>query len=94
MSDRYTKKDCELAVKMLAKRLGRPDTAIKKTADGYDYNVGAIVLDYNPTYGGAVIVEIANGGGGQGNPFGGGRMKAREFCRAVSMMIDAIDWVR
>jgi hypothetical protein len=62
------------------------------TREGSDNraHVGAWTLDCNPTYGGYVIEEIANEGGGVTQPFGSMRRNAREFCDAVYFAENAI----
>jgi hypothetical protein len=52
--------------------------------------VGAWSLDYNPIYGGYVIHEMGNVGGGVSEPFGGMRRNAREFCDAVYFTENAL----
>jgi hypothetical protein len=52
--------------------------------------VGAWGLDYNPTYGGFVIEEIFNEGGGVSQPFGSMRRSARDFCDAVYFAENAL----
>lgn len=84
MSDRYTRKDAEAAFVHLCRAVG------KGTATSYN-DVGAWTLDYNATYGGAVVAEIVNDGGGQSHPLGDRRMSPREFCAAAWFAIRAID---
>lgn len=52
--------------------------------------VGAWSLDYNPVYGGFVIEEMHNAGGGVSQPFGSMRRTAREFCDAVYFAENAL----
>jgi hypothetical protein len=62
------------------------------TRVGSDYvaTVGAWMLDYNPVYGGFVIHQMGNEGGGVSCPMGHTRKPAREFCEAVRFAIDAL----
>src|SRR5439155_4522318 len=52
--------------------------------------VGAWALDYNPIYGGFVIEEMYNEGGGVSQPFGSMRRGARDFCDAVYFAENAL----
>src|SRR5438046_873108 len=52
--------------------------------------VGAWSLDHNSVYGGFVIHEIFNAGGGVSEPFGSMRRSAREFCDAVYFAENAL----
>jgi hypothetical protein len=52
--------------------------------------VGAWTLDHNSVYGGFVIEEIHNDGGGVSQPFGSMRRNAREFCDAVYFAENAL----
>jgi hypothetical protein len=52
-------------------------------------HVGAWTLDENFTYGGYVIEEIHNEGGGITQPFGGTRHNTREFCDMVRFALAA-----
>ncbi len=52
--------------------------------------VGAWTLDYNPIYGGCVVHEMFNDGGGVTQPMGSMRRTPREFCEAVHFAFDAI----
>lgn len=52
--------------------------------------VGAWTLDHNSVYGGYVIEEIFNVGGGVTLPFGSMRRTAREFCDAVYFAENAL----
>jgi hypothetical protein len=52
--------------------------------------VGAWALDHNGVYGGFVIHEMFNEGGGVSEPFGGVRRSAREFCDAVYFAENAL----
>ena len=51
--------------------------------------VGAWTLDHNSIYGGYVIEEMHNVGGGVSQPFGSTRHNAREFCAMVRFALDA-----
>lgn len=52
--------------------------------------VGAWCLDYAGVYGGFVVHEISNEGGGVGTPLGHLRRNARDFCDAVRFALDAM----
>lgn len=52
--------------------------------------VGAWSLDYNGVYGGFVVHEMFNDGGGVSEPFGSMRRNAREFCAAARFALDAL----
>jgi hypothetical protein len=91
MGERYTHKDCERAVKRLAELLGKPTDAYGKDDDGkLQANIGAWYLDYNSIYGGAIINEIVNKGGGITHPMGEGRMKPYDFCRMIKAFEDML----
>ena len=51
-------------------------------------NVGAWVLDHNPTYGGYIIEEIDNIHGGVFHPFNNQRMKADSFILAMDAFLN------
>jgi hypothetical protein len=53
-------------------------------------HVGAWTLDHNSIYGGYVIHEMYNEGGGVSEPFGGMRRNARDFCDAVYFAENAL----
>lgn len=84
MSDKYTRKDAELAFGRLCEVLG------KRPATAYN-DVGAWTLDYNPIYGGAVVEEVINDGGGITQPLGSTRCTPREFCLRVNFLIRALE---
>jgi len=52
--------------------------------------VGAWTLDHNAIYGGYVIEEMYNEGGGVSQPFGSMRRSARDFCDAVAFAENAL----
>ncbi len=52
--------------------------------------VGAWALDYAAPYGGFVVHEMHNEGGGVGCPLGHTRHNAREFCALVRFTLDAL----
>jgi len=86
-ADRYTRKDAERALQRLAAATGnRPATSWN--------DVGGWSLDYNPIYGGCVVVEIASEGGGQSHPLGDQRRTPRAFCDAVHFALRALDEVK
>lgn len=59
-----------------------------RPAESYN-DVGGLELDCNNTYGGYVINEIHNEGGGVNQPFGSSRMKAGPFYDAMWLAIRA-----
>lgn len=83
MATRYTKRDAQgaFARLLLACR--------KHEATSYK-NVGGWTLDHNGVYGGYVVQEIVNEGGGVACPFGYQRRTAREFCDAVLFATHAV----
>jgi hypothetical protein len=84
---RFTRTDAEGAFQRLAEALHKPTDC---WIEGGKARVGAWRLDYNPTYGGAVIEEMMNEGGGVRRPLGDYRMSPREFYYAVRMSLDAL----
>jgi len=77
---RYTGKYAEGWFRRLAQVLGKDIT------EGSHFKVGSWVLDYNPTYGGAIIEEIINEQGGVTRPLTESRLKPYEFgvmCQAI-----------
>ena len=63
----------------------------KKVGNKNVAKIGCWNFDYNPTYGGGVVVEIINEGGGEDMPLGMGRQKTEEFCRSVEMIEKALE---
>lgn len=63
-----------------------------------DGNVGAsrdcVRLDYNPTYGGAVVEFTFKGHTGTWQPFGSTRLRPFEFVQAVYYATSAMDFRR
>lgn len=88
MTDRYTTKNAEAAFERLAAALGKSTAKTggpiwARIGDRNVARVGAWLLDHNSIYGGFVVAEIVNEGGGESHPLGERRMSAREFCEAV-----------
>lgn len=86
--DRYTTKNAEAAFERLAGKLGKSTAKSggpiwTRQGDRNVARVGAWALDHNSIYGGFVIVEIVNEGGGESHPLGERRRPAREFCDVV-----------
>jgi len=77
----------------LAKTLGKEFGGCwKKDKSGnLKAKVGCWNVDYNPTYGGAMITEVVNVGGGITSPFGFKRRKPEDFIDSVNMAITAIE---
>lgn len=90
MADRYTRKDAEKCLERFAKIMGKNIGFWKKEGDKVKPQIGNWDLDYNPIYGGAVIVELHNEQGGEDTPFGMQRRNPREFCDAISFAENAI----
>lgn len=82
--DRYTRKDAESALDRLCEATGN------RRASAWN-DVGGWQLDYAACYGGFVVNEVFNDGGGITQPFGSTRCSAREFCARVRFAIDAIE---
>ena len=80
---RYTRKDAERAFARFVDAIGG------RVAKSYD-DKGAYQLDYNATYGGAVV-ELLLETGGVSHPFGDLRRSPAEFCSAVRFAIDALN---
>ena len=85
--ERTTKRQVKKAFEMLAEACGRH--IAKKHND-----VGGWTLDYNPIYGGYVIEEIMNEGGGVKHPFFSTRMTAANAYHAFHLARQAADLVR
>lgn len=68
----------------LVKALGGHIATSYNDVDGYQ-------LDYNPVYGGYNIVQIANEGGGQSQPFGSERHGASEMWYMMRFALRAIE---
>jgi len=81
MTQRYTKKDATKAFDGLMQFLNK-----KHTKFDHNNEVGSWYLDYNTTYGGAVIHEVVNEG--YGVKALGNRMKPYEFCQAVRLFYE------
>jgi len=81
---KYTIKDARLATGNLMVALG------KQWAGGHS-DVGGWILDYNTIYGGCVIEEIVNVGGGVRRPLISNRLPPREFCEAIRFALCVLD---
>ncbi len=81
--ERTTRKQAEAVFGHLLNAMGR------YPAQSYNH-VGGLRIDYNPTYGGAVIEEILNAGGGVNHPFGDRRMPLGEFVQAMHFAINVL----
>jgi hypothetical protein len=87
--ERYTRKNAEAAFERLAQKLGKPTAKStgkatwRRVGDRNVATVGQWALDHNSIYGGFVVVEIVNEGGGEAHPLGDRRMPAREFCQSI-----------
>ena len=89
---RVTKKQMLGCARRLVKDLDGQfgNCIIKKNGKFAGFKVGCWDVDYNPTYGGAVLYQIATEGGGQSQPFGSMRRKPSEFCDTTRFAQDAI----
>ena len=87
MSDRITIKHAQASLARLAQATGNRIARPYNREHGHD--VGGWALDYNPTYGGVVIIEYINNGGGQNTPITSNRMGLREFVDSVNFAIRA-----
>lgn len=97
---RYTEKDARVALRRFCKTMGHEEGHYRKLEPGevstYGSNTHTTIpggwdLDYNPTYGGCRIEEIApDGGTWTSTPFGATRMSPREFCAAVDFTCKAV----
>jgi hypothetical protein len=89
MTERYTRKDIQNCGRRLAQAVGHEfgdekSGCYEKTAEGrFKSKEGCLRVDYNPTYGGSIIEQIVGEAGGVTHPFGEGRLKGYEFCRAT-----------
>jgi hypothetical protein len=91
MADRYTKKNAEQCAERLATTLGKKFGKCWIRVDGKNVaQIGCWQYDHNSIYGGGVIEEIMNEGGGIDQPFGSRRLKPDTFCVAVNMAEKAV----
>jgi len=91
MTRRVTKKDVGGCASRLADDLGKKFGGCWVRKNGKLQSiVGCWEVDYNPTYGGAVIQEMVNVSGGVHQPFGPMRRKPGDFCDATRFAQDAI----
>lgn len=94
MATRVTRQQVEYWFARLAEALG-VSTVAWTFEDGKSVaHVGAWGLDYNPTYGGYVIYEIMNNGGGVREPFGPYRQRPAQFVQTCRFALDALDIAR
>ena len=93
--DRFTRKDAETTLKRLGALMGKQvGNCWTKKGDKRIAKIGCWNLDYNPIYGGCVVTEICNEGGGIHHPFGSMRRSPREFYDAMWMTIRGIEMSR
>ena len=89
---RTTQKDVQIEFENLASVMGRDTEPYRRGEDGRAIaQVGAWHLDHNTHYGGYVVHEIANSGGGVTEPFGSRRLSAREAVEAFRLAARAVD---
>ena len=89
---RVTQSQVNEVFKHFAKTMGRSTVAWERSEDGNGYtaNVGAWILDYNPTYGGYVINEMFNDGGAVTLPLTETRMSGSEIVQAMRFAMRCI----
>lgn len=80
---RTSRKEINSVFEMLCQALG------KKQTQNYN-DIGTWSIDHNPYYGGYVIEEVHNEGGGITHPFGETRHSAYEFVTAMRFALRAI----
>lgn len=89
--DRYTKKDAEKCAENLANTLKKKfGKCWRREGNKNVAQVGCWEYDHNSTYGGGVIHEMVNEGGGVDEPFGSRRLKPDTFCVATRMAERAV----
>lgn len=98
MSDRVTRTEIERAFEILTDALGK-ELAFRsddvRDAEGrWRAPVGAWLLDHNSAYGGYVIREYVNEGGGVTEPLGSRRRTGREFVDVCRFALAAIHMAR
>lgn len=86
--ERYSRNDVYVQVKRLGEALGHDMYA---SSLPYSEQVGSWQLDYNSAYGGYVIYEVMNAGGGVTEPLGGRRRKAGEMMDALRFALYALE---
>lgn len=96
--ERYTRKNAEAAFERLALKLGKSTARTggpiwRRVGDRNVARVGAWALDHNSIYGGFVVIEIVNEGGGERHPMGDRRMPARQFCESVYFTEKALNLI-
>jgi hypothetical protein len=88
MTERYEKADVIAAFGRLCRMMD------KQAFDGSqwpeDKQIGTWRLGSNPTYGGYVVEEIFNEAMGISQPFGPERRNARDFCKTVYFVQNAL----
>lgn len=87
MAERVTKAQIQSQFARLCAALG------KRQARAYN-DVGGWRIDYQPGYGGIVIEEILNSGGGVGHPIIPMRMSPREFVDTIHFTLRAMEAAR
>lgn len=88
---RVTKEQLERAVGRLNSELGRPTVPYVRKADNtLSVNVGCIVLDHAPIYGGYCLYEMTEGGGQSYFGFTRGRQSAKVMYEIIWSIIYGI----
>jgi hypothetical protein len=91
MSNRVSRSMVEAAAKRLADALGKQYGDVwKRTEKGNKSIVGAWAMDYNPVYGGYVIVEMCNEHGAERHPLISSRLPAAAMLDALNMAHAAV----
>lgn len=92
MATRTTRSEVIAAFDRLCDALHKTPYGWEADGNGkYHAVIGGWVLDENPSYGGYVVTEIMNAGGGVCTPLGETRMPAAQFVRSVRFALDAIE---
>jgi hypothetical protein len=92
---RTTKAQVDAAFDVLCNVLGKSTKTWRTPPDSYTRAViGAWYLDRNTVYGGYVVHEMANEGGGVRAPLGSMRMSGAEFVNAVRFALDVLEIAR
>lgn len=88
---RVTKEQLQRAVDRLNLELGRPTVPYARKADNtLSVNVGCIVLDHAPIYGGYCLYEMTEGGGQSNFGFTRGRQPAKVMYEIIWSIIYGI----
>lgn len=89
--ERITRKDAERAYIRLRDALGKKENIWTRTGNKNTPVIGGWNLDWNSIYGGGIIEQVCNDGGGVTHPIMGRRLNAREFVAAVRFALDVVE---